>query len=96
MITRLVKMTFRPSETENFKAIFEANKSAIANFPGCLHVELKRDVNSPEVFFTISKWDSLEDLERYRNSELFKGVWGKTKVLFGGKAEAWSLGDFVS
>jgi autoinducer 2-degrading protein len=93
MITRLVKMTFSHDKVETFKAIFNENKSAIRNFPGCLHVELQRDVNAPEVFFTISKWESVEALDAYRNSELFAGVWGKTKVLFAGKAEAWSLGE---
>ena len=32
-----------------------------------------------------------EDLEKYRKSELFKGVWAKTKILFAEKAEAWTL-----
>jgi hypothetical protein len=35
-------------------------------------------------------------LNAYRNSELFAGVWGRTKVLFAEKAEAWSLQDLVS
>lgn len=90
-ITRLVKMTFHPDKTALFEAIFLENKNAIAAFEGCLSVELKRDVNSPNIFFTISKWKSTDDLENYRKSELFKGVWAKTKVLFSEKAEAWSL-----
>ena len=30
------------------------------------------------------------DLNNYRNSELFKDVWSKTKILFNKKPEAWS------
>jgi heme-degrading monooxygenase HmoA len=91
MITRLVKMTFRPDETENFIAIFSENKNRIGSFEGCEQVELQRDVNFPNIFFTISRWRSEEDLENYRKSDLFKGVWAKTKVLFAEKAEAWTL-----
>jgi quinol monooxygenase YgiN len=88
---RLVKMTFRPEEVENFQKIFEENRNRIAAFPGCESVELRRDISTPEIFFTISKWRSAEDLEKYRKSELFAGVWSRTKILFASKAEAWSL-----
>jgi quinol monooxygenase YgiN len=91
MITRLVKMTFRSNETETFQKIFSENRNRIALFEGCLHVELQRDINFPNIFFTISRWRSENDLENYRNSDLFKSVWSKTKVLFAEKAEAWSL-----
>ena len=91
MITRLVKMTFRQEEVPTFEKIFSDNKNFIAAFEGCLEVELKRDVNSPNIFFTISKWKSENDLENYRNSELFKSVWAKTKILFEEKAEAWTV-----
>ncbi|MFZ0490789.1 MAG: antibiotic biosynthesis monooxygenase, partial [Salegentibacter sp.] len=30
-------------------------------------------------------------LENYRNSELFKEVWAKTKVFFNDRPEAWSV-----
>ena len=57
-ITRLVKMTFRKEEVETFQKIFSENKKFIAAFEGCLHLELQRDVNAPNIFFTISKWRS--------------------------------------
>ena len=40
---------------------------------------------------TLSYWDSERDLEAYRNSELFKDVWGRVKVLFGAPTQALSL-----
>jgi quinol monooxygenase YgiN len=92
-ITRLVKMKFKLKEVETFLSVFGANKERISSFEGCLHLELQRDVNSPNVFFTISRWRSEQDLENYRNSELFKSVWEKTKILFEEKAEAWTLND---
>ncbi len=91
MLTRLVKMNFKEENVNEFIEIFHANKNFIAAFEGCHSVELQRDINTPTIFFTISKWRSEEDLENYRKSELFKGVWAKTKILFASKAEAWTL-----
>ena len=36
-------------------------------------------------------WESEEDLENYRKSELFTEVWDFTKQLFNDKPEAWSV-----
>ncbi|CAN5748351.1 hypothetical protein BH11BAC7_BH11BAC7_29440 [soil metagenome] len=91
MLTRLVKMKFKEENADEFIRIFSANKSLIAGFEGCHSVELKRDINTPAIFCTISEWRSADDLEIYRRSELFKGVWAKTKILFAEKAEAWTL-----
>lgn len=44
--------------------------------------------------FTLSHWESEENLEQYRQSELFKSTWAKTKVLFREKAQAWTLEEF--
>ena len=49
-----------------------------------------KDINDVNVIFTYSWWDSEDDLNNYRNSELFKDVWSKTKILFNKKPEAWS------
>lgn len=83
-------MTFRPEAVEDFKAVFDSSKERIAAMPGCSHVELLQDVDNPCIFFTYSLWDGPEYLEAYRHSELFKGVWAKTKILFDAKPEAWS------
>ena len=90
MIVRLVKMTFRLDEIEAFKSIFEDSKEKIRAFPGVMHLELLQGSEQNNVFFTYSYWQSAEDLENYRNSELFKSTWAKTKPLFAAKAEAWS------
>ncbi|UKJ06027.1 putative quinol monooxygenase [Solitalea lacus] len=91
MIKRVVKMTFEPSKVEEFLEIFEESKLLIRGFEGCKHLELLNDVNESNRFFTLSFWDSEADLESYRQSELFKSTWAKTKPLFNEKAEAWSL-----
>jgi quinol monooxygenase YgiN len=92
MLKRIVKMTFREDAVETFLSeVFEHSKTAIRAFPGCRHMELLRSAETPAVLFTLSVWDDAPALERYRQSELFKNTWAKTKVLFADKAEAWSL-----
>ncbi len=91
MITRIVKLTLQPDKVTDFIALFNSSKSSIRNTKGCNHVELLCDIKLPHLFFTYSSWDSEEDLNRYRDSELFKNIWSKTKPMFSEKAEAWSL-----
>lgn len=91
MLIRIVKLTFQPSETENFQQLFSQNKHAIRHFEGCRNLELYQDTHRPEIFFTYSYWDDEAALENYRHSALFKKVWANTKILFGDKPEAWSV-----
>jgi hypothetical protein len=91
MIIRIVKMTFIPEKVEEFLGVFHASKQFIRNMPGCNHLELLNDIKTSNIFFTYSYWDSENDLNNYRDSELFKEVWSKTKVLFNDKPEAWSV-----
>src|SRR6478736_6528797 len=95
MIVRIVRMHFRASEVTTFLQIFEANKEAIRNFPGCTHLELLRDFSNQATFTTISHWNDAADLEEYRKSELFKGVWARVKVLFSENPQAFSLDKFI-
>jgi len=91
MLVRIVKLTFKPENISSFEQIFEETKQKIRNHEGCLFLELYQQQENPQVFFTYSHWDSIENLEAYRNSEFFKNVWGKTKLLFARKPEAWSV-----
>jgi len=91
MIVRIVQMTFRPEEIENFTKLFEERKHLIRGFEGCQHLELWQDVNNPAVFFTYSYWESEQHLDHYRFSEFFKDTWSRTKALFADKPQAWSV-----
>jgi quinol monooxygenase YgiN len=86
-------MSFHPDKVEDFKAVFKENWKFIASFEGCSHVELLQDKLQPNVFFTYSIWKDESYLDKYRNSELFEKVWGRTKVLFNDKPQAWSLSE---
>jgi autoinducer 2-degrading protein len=95
ILTRVVKMTFRPEETGTFMALFAERKERIRNSEGCIHLELFQDIRNPLVFFTYSKWISEEYLDKYRNSSLFSETWSLTKKLFSEKAEAWSVNSLL-
>lgn len=84
-------MSFDDSKIELFLENFNKNKHKIRNVEGCRLLELYRDRNNDTIFFTYSYWDKEENLEAYRNSDLFKRVWKKTKELFNDKPEAWSV-----
>lgn len=90
MIKRIVKLTFHPEHTDTFIQIFAESKEKIKARPGCHHVEMLRAVQPDNVFFTYSYWDSEEDLNAYRYSDLFQKTWAKTKILFSDRPQAWS------
>lgn len=91
MITRVVKLTFKPEKVAEFRQLLSIYKNQIANFEGCVHLEIFCEKEKPFVFFTYSKWKSEDYLNKYRNSELFEKVWGETKTFFAAKPEAWTL-----
>ena len=91
MITRIVRLHFRPEEREAFLDIFNASKDLIRKFEGCQYLRLYNETGRPEVFFTFSVWDSAAHLDAYRNSKLFEDTWADTKALFAEKPQAWSM-----
>jgi quinol monooxygenase YgiN len=95
MIIRIVRMHFTEAGVEEFQTVFNKNKTAIRHFPGCLHLELLKDVNSETVYTTLSHWQDEESLENYRKSPLFASVWGTVKTLFAERTQAFSLTQFM-
>ncbi len=91
MIVRIVNMTFRPQETQNFLDLFHAHDDKIRAQKGCHHLELLQDIHNPARYSTYSIWDSTQDLDAYRNSDLFALVWSETKALFADKPTAQSF-----
>ena len=96
MLIRIVKLTLKRENIASFEQIFEETKNFIRNFEGCLSLELYQDGKQPNIFFTYSQWEKEENLEEYRKSEFFRNVWGKTKLLFEEKPEAWSVNRIKS
>lgn len=95
MFTRIVKMEFKPEKVSHFITNFEKNQNEVRNQQGCHSLALYRDQYNPNIFFTYSTWEDSSDLDRYRNSDFFKGVWSFTKQLFDAKPMAWSVDEMV-
>jgi quinol monooxygenase YgiN len=91
MITRIVRMEFHPQNVDAFLKIFDEGKPVISVFKGCREVRLFSDANHPFVYYTISQWDTEDELNAYRSSEFFEDTWKKTKALFSAKPIAYSL-----
>jgi heme-degrading monooxygenase HmoA len=88
-------MHFTDAGVEEFLEIFNQNKTAIRNFPGCSHLQLLKDANDPNTYTTLSYWKDAQSLENYRKSDLFGSVWGRVKTLFAERSQAFSLEKFI-
>jgi len=96
MLIRIVKMSFHKENIPAFLENFNLMKDKIRNAQGNRFLELYQDKNDACIFFTYSYWETVDDLENYRKSELFYDVWTFTKKLFNAKPEAWSVDKLVS
>jgi heme-degrading monooxygenase HmoA len=93
MIIRIVQMEFEEGRVPEFLKIFAESRVRIRSFPGCTHLQLLQGEVDPCVFFTYSHWEKEDDLNIYRNSDLFRTVWRATRKLFRTAPKAWSLTD---
>ncbi|MBK6859409.1 MAG: antibiotic biosynthesis monooxygenase [Saprospiraceae bacterium] len=96
MILRIVKMSFPEEQLQEFIAIFNEAAPLIRQSKGCIELSLLQEDRNPSILATLSKWNSVNDLESYRQSELFKTTWAKTKILFNAKPEAWSFVEITN
>lgn len=96
MFVRIVKMSFDKNKIDEFLNNFHQVKEKIRAFEGCQFLELYQDKENTNIFFTYSYWNTEQDLNNYRKSNLFINVWSKTKTLFNAKPEAWSVNKIVS
>jgi hypothetical protein len=94
-VTRIVRLVFKPELIEKFMEIYNSSYELIRYSPGCTYLELMRDQELENVYYTYSKWQSDQDLQEYRKSELFSRTWAKTKLLFDDKPQAFSLTKII-
>ena len=95
MITRLVKLNLQADKAVEFEALFYQTQALIEDFEGCQKTNLFKVTGQASQYFTISYWNTEQDLENYRTSGLFKNVWSQVKPLFSEKAEAWTLNGVI-
>ena len=91
MLVRIVKLTIKEEEVARFEDFFNEVKETVRFQEGCSFLELYKDKDQSNVFFTYSYWDSQESLDTYRKSEVFSEIWPYVKTLFKSRAEAWSV-----
>lgn len=91
MLVRIVHLRIKPEETKRFLRLFNDHQLHISEFEGCLSLQLLQDEKDPGHVATLSHWRSGADLDRYRYSEFFKGLWSQVKPLFSSPAEATSF-----
>ncbi|GMQ80863.1 MAG: putative quinol monooxygenase [Rhodothermia bacterium] len=82
MVVRIVRMSFHERNVTSFLSLFHEFSDRIRAVSGCNHLELWQDMDRPNVMTTYSLWDSVEALEAYRESELFRTTWEKARVFF--------------
>jgi len=92
-IIRIVRLSFKNENIEDFLRLFTKSKDIILNFDGCLSLDIYKDYHHPNVYYTYSQWMSQESLDNYRMSPFFKETWDKTKALFNDKPQAFSLSE---
>jgi len=91
MLTRIVKLKFKPEHISDFETLFHEVEGYIRDYEGFQSIELLQDMNDPSIFFTYSKWNSETDLNAYRESVFFTKVWAKVKLYFSEKPQVWSV-----
>jgi len=91
VITRIVRMQFKHDAVASFLETFSRTEKKIRNFEGCLSLQLMRDEEHINTFYTVSVWKNPEALEKYRQSSLFKQTWEAAKKGFSAKPVAFTL-----
>ena len=85
-------MDLLPESESIFLEIFDKVKNQIRMQQGCMGLELLRGIHQENLnIWTISFWQTVDDLETYRTSPLFRKTWSEVKPLFVSKAQAWTL-----
>ena len=92
MITRIVRLTVKDDASkEAFRNIYQRRNPFKNGVKGCKAVNIMRDVMHKNIYYTVSQWDSVDDLEAYRKSDYFKETWPMVKAQLSQRAEAFSM-----
>jgi len=92
MIKRIVKLTVKNASAKSeFEKIYQVRNPFKNGVKGCTSVKVMQDVNHKDVFYTVSLWDSNDDLEAYRQSDYFAETWPMVKAQLSKRAEAFSM-----
>ncbi len=90
-LLRIVRLEFPQERIADFQQVFLSSRSFIESMPGCEGVELRQELDKPGVFFTVSHWHTVDNLNYYRDSDKFVETWKTIKPWFIAKPQAWTL-----
>jgi len=94
MIKRIVRLTLKDTASKTaFEDIYDTRNPHKNGVKGCLDVKVMKDVNEENIYYTVSTWESNDDLEAYRHSPYFKETWPMVKANLAKRAEAYSMTD---
>ena len=91
MLIRLVRLPASEASLPRLRAVLAEVMPTVRQQRGCTHLELLADHDQPTVLYTLSHWNSDNDLQRYRQSEIFAQVWPRLKAELGDRPSAVSL-----
>ena len=94
MLVRIVRMHFKEDTISDFINLFNSVKPDIEKTDGCIELRLMKNLDLKYSLVTYSVWENATTLNKYRGSEFFKNTWGKTKLLFSDKADAFSMHEY--
>ena len=90
MIVRLVELFIQEDKLDLSRQMLSRVAPKVRQFSGCTKLRIIEDLHNPGHITTYSHWHSEDDLNAYRNSDVFKDFWREIKPLFAERARAWS------
>lgn len=90
-LVRIVYLYFEEEYSTTFNQVFLKYKPILLQQVGCQNVQLYQVEGQSQDFVTISQWRNKDDLERYRQSDVFRKMWSNLKPHFYQKPNAHSL-----
>jgi quinol monooxygenase YgiN len=95
MIVRVVELKIEKEKLPLALEKLEAIAPKVRVMEGCSYLEISNGIKDKGMILTYSHWSSIDALNAYRSSEIFRNFWGDIKKLFAEPARAWSLDPLV-
>ena|SRR5690554_3349467 len=90
MVIRIVELSIQKEKFSLAKKYLAEVAPKVRNSKGCTHLRIVIDLHEAGHVTTYSHWNSEDDLNAYRKSEVFINFWSQIKPLFDRPARAWS------
>ncbi len=85
MITRMIYVQVPPDKVETAHKVWKEHCAPLMiGMKGCLSEQMLTSIENPGEMISMSTWDSLADIEAYRNSKEHEEIQRRTRELLGG------------